>query len=211
MRMTDGARSAADLEGLILSRLAPGPATVPNIRLYMSHPGSGLSRLDLAEPPYWARPWGGGLILARYLLGRPDVVQGRRVMDLGCGCGVAAIAAALAGAASVEAVDVDPLAVAATRLNARLNGVEVDVRQTDLTAGPPPAADVVLAGDVFYAPGIAERMEAFLRRCVARGMEVLIGDPGRRDLPLERLREVASFDVPDVGARSGRGAIYRFF
>jgi ribosomal protein L11 methyltransferase len=48
----------------------------------------------------------------------------RRVLDLGCGSGVLAIAAArLAPAASVVAVDNDPVAVGIARENARLNRV----------------------------------------------------------------------------------------
>jgi ribosomal protein L11 methyltransferase len=46
-----------------------------------------------------------------------------RVLDLGCGSGVLGITAALRGSAEVEAIDVDPSAVLATDVNARLNGV----------------------------------------------------------------------------------------
>src|SRR4051794_13665623 len=84
--------------------LAPVPG-VPEIQLYSTHPGSGLWRLaaedDDADPPYWAYPWGGGIVLARHLLDHPQKVRGARVLDLGCGGGVVGIAAALAGAKSV--------------------------------------------------------------------------------------------------------------
>lgn len=48
-----------------------------------------------------------------------------RVLDYGCGSGVLAIAASLFGAGAVEAVDIDPAAVEATRANAEGNGVPV--------------------------------------------------------------------------------------
>ncbi|TIV15518.1 MAG: methyltransferase, partial [Mesorhizobium sp.] len=58
-------------------RLAPVPS-VPEVRLYQAHPGSGLRRLlepedgDEGEaepqPPYWAYAWAGGAVLARYVL-----------------------------------------------------------------------------------------------------------------------------------------------
>jgi len=48
-----------------------------------------------------------------------------RVLDYGCGSGILAIAAALHGAREVTAVDIDPAAVAATRDNARANGVSL--------------------------------------------------------------------------------------
>ena len=48
-----------------------------------------------------------------------------RVLDYGCGSGILAIGAALHGARSIDAVDIDPAAVAATRANAVANGVEL--------------------------------------------------------------------------------------
>ncbi len=66
----------------------------------------------------------------------------RRVLDYGCGSGILAIGAALYGAASPDAVDIDPEAVRATLDNAHANGVT-------LRAGLPHVAqgryDVVLA------------------------------------------------------------------
>jgi predicted nicotinamide N-methyase len=42
-------------------------------------------------PPYWAFAWPGSVGLARYLLDHPDLVAGKRVIDVGAGCGVAAL------------------------------------------------------------------------------------------------------------------------
>ena len=60
-------------------------------------------------------------------------MQGQRVLDYGCGSGILAIGSALHGAASVDAVDIDPAAVVATRDNAVAN-------QTHLNAGSPEMA-----------------------------------------------------------------------
>jgi ribosomal protein L11 methyltransferase len=51
------------------------------------------------------------------------LLDGARILDLGCGSGILAIAAALLGAAEVSALDTDPLAVEATTANAALNGL----------------------------------------------------------------------------------------
>jgi ribosomal protein L11 methyltransferase len=48
---------------------------------------------------------------------------GMRVLDLGTGSGILSIAAAKRGAASVRAVDIDPIAVASARENVAANGV----------------------------------------------------------------------------------------
>jgi predicted nicotinamide N-methyase len=62
-----------------------------------------------------------------------------------------------------------------------------------------PDAEVVLAGDVFYSAPVARRMLAFLRLCRDAGLAVLIGDPGRVDLPTDSLCLVSRYDVSDVG------------
>ena len=67
------------------------------------------------------------------------------VLDLGCGSGVIAIAAARLGFRPVLAIDVDPVAVEVTRENARVNGVELEVRCLDALAGELPACDLAAA------------------------------------------------------------------
>lgn len=98
----------------------------------------------------------------RWIARHADRVRARRVLDYGCGSGILAIGAALHGAAEVDAVDLDPEAVEATRDNAAANGVRV-------AAGPPEAANgrygVVLANILaaplrLLAPLLCGRLEA---------------------------------------------------
>lgn len=65
--------------------------------------------------------------------------------DWGCGSGVLAIVAARMGFAPVVAVDADPVAVEATRENARVNGVRLDAARADLRRAPGPWAPTVTA------------------------------------------------------------------
>jgi ribosomal protein L11 methyltransferase len=51
------------------------------------------------------------------------LLEGARAIDVGCGSGILAILAAKLGAASVVAVDTDPIAIEATAANARRNRV----------------------------------------------------------------------------------------
>ncbi|MFN8622130.1 MAG: 50S ribosomal protein L11 methyltransferase [Chloroflexota bacterium] len=152
---------------------------------------------DPDEPiPFWGVAWGGGLAIARYLRDHPDAVAGRRVLDVACGSGLCAIAAAQAGAASVTASDVDRFAVAATGLNAKANRVRIDTVHADLLeADPPDDVDVVLAGDCWYEEPFASRATDWLRRCWEAGLDVLIGDPGRRHLDHAGLIELGAYDV----------------
>jgi predicted nicotinamide N-methyase len=162
--------------------------------------------------PYWAYNWGGGLALARHILNYPEIVAGRAVLDLGAGSGIAGIAAAKSGARHVIAADVDRYAIAAIGLNAAANGVAISPVHGDLTSGPPPEVDVTLAGDLFYEEDLAQRVAAFLDRCLGSNIEVLIGDPWRAYLPLMRLQLLAEYPGPDFGD-SDRGepnAVFSF-
>lgn len=195
-------------------RLDPVPG-LGGLQLYTAHAGSRLSRLaqdDDAPAPYWAYPWAGGLALAHHVRANPEWVEGRSVLDLGSGSGLVAIVAAQAGA-KVYAAEIDPYGRAAIRLNAAANGVTVDLIDVDLVGSPPQNVDIIFAGDVFYSAEVAALMLPFLERCAAKGIAVLIGDPNRRDLPVGRLREIASYPVGDVGdARASVdrvGRIYR--
>jgi predicted nicotinamide N-methyase len=177
---------------------------VPEVRLHKAGPASGVGRLGEAAP-YWAYWWGGGLALARYVLDHPAQVAGRRVLDLGAGSGLVAIAASRAGAARVTASEIDPHARAAIALNAAVNQVTLAEIVGDITEGPAPDADLLLVGDVFYAPEVAARVTAFLDRCVAAGVEVLVGDPWRAPLPVERLTLLARYDVAETGIAKPAG------
>lgn len=199
-------------------RLTTMPS-LPDIRLHVGQPGSGLGRFTAehngGRAPYWAYPWSGGMALACYLGQHPQAVRGRRILDLGAGGGLVAIAAARAGAAQVTAAEIDPLGAVALALNAEANGIAIEIVTDDLLPGPPPpGVDLVLVGDLFYAPGLAARTTSFLERCRTAGIEVLVGDPGRADLPLERLTELARYAVPEVGSprdtATAPGIVYAF-
>ena len=67
------------------------------------------------------------------------------LLDIGCGSGVLAIAAAKLGFAPVVALDVDPLAIAATKGNAAANEVEVEALLRDAVHEPLPRASTAVA------------------------------------------------------------------
>ena len=77
----------------------------------------------------------------RWIATRAEGLSGR-VLDYGCGSGILAIGAAKFGATDLDAVDIDPAAVEATRLNAEANGVALAAGLPDAARG---AYDIVLA------------------------------------------------------------------
>jgi len=76
----------------------------------------------------------------RWIAARP--LAGCRVLDYGCGSGILAIGAAKFGASTIDAVDIDPAAVEATRINAVNNHVQLQAGLPDAASG---LYDVVLA------------------------------------------------------------------
>ena len=109
-------------------------------------------------------------------------LEGRIVIDYGCGSGILAVAAARLGAKRVLAVDNDPQALIATRSNAARNGVEglieaftpeslpatqADVLMANILAGPlmrlaPRLAHLVRPGGALVLSGILESQAADL-------------------------------------------------
>jgi predicted nicotinamide N-methyase len=148
-----------------------------------------------AALPYWAFAWAGGLAIGRYLREHPEAVAGRRVFDVASGSGLCAIAAMHAGASAATGADIDPFAAAAMELNARANNCRVTGVRRDVLDEEPPGVDIILAGDCWYEARLAERVLPWLHRARARGIDVLVGDPGRRYLPAAQLVELASYDV----------------
>jgi predicted nicotinamide N-methyase len=187
------------------------PPLVPEIKLHLATevvPLWHATEEELARigmpPPYWAFAWAGGQALARYVLDHPEMVHGKRVLDIGAGSGLVGLAAVRAGAASVLAADIDAFACAAIRLNAAVNDCDIAVTQEDLI-GAPGTWDVILVGDLFYERPLAERLLAWLKPLgeslgksfgKSLGTTVLLGDPGRNYFPKGGVENLARYAVP---------------
>lgn len=134
------------------AKLSPTLLTDEALQLYLlelDNPELSLSASEIAHfwqrLPYWAFAWAGGRALARWIAANKAQIAGKRVLDFGTGSGIVAIACALAGAQEVWAADLDQHALLATKLNAKLNGVEIKTVQGDW-----PQVDLLLASDVLY-------------------------------------------------------------
>jgi predicted nicotinamide N-methyase len=184
------------------TRLQSPPHT-PELKLRLADEVTPIWRMTeeaLAEiglpPPFWAFAWAGGQALARYILDHPEEVAGKRVIDFASGSGIVGIAAMKAGAGHVLAADIDPFCGAALAANAEENGVRIDFTDQDLLDGPPPDADVILAGDICYEKPLAQKVMDWLAAAHVRGTRVLIGDPGRSYFPRVGLEKLAEYQVP---------------
>ena len=196
------------------------PPLAPAMRLHLADEAVELWRKTEQEmdeiglpPPFWAFAWAGGQALARYLADNPELVAGKRVLDFASGSGLVAIAAAMAGAARVEASETDEFAQAAIALNARRNAVAVAVLAEDVV-GCDRGWEVVLAGDVSYQKDMAEAVTSWLEGLARRGALVLIGDPRRSYLALDRLECLIEYGVPATRALEDadikRAGVFKF-
>lgn len=85
-------------------------------------------------------------------------VQGKRVLEMGCGSGIIALHCAKAGA-EVTAVDADPKAVVCARANAERNGLELDVIVSDLFLDVDGEFDVIIFNPPYLPDGIGGGIE----------------------------------------------------
>ena len=102
-------------------------------------------------------------------------LEGKTVVDYGCGSGILGIAALLLGANRVIAVDNDPQALVATRDNAERNNINASQIETYLPEQTPHgiSADLVLAN--ILAGPLAELKPVLAALCKTGGDIVLSG------------------------------------
>ena len=175
----------------------------PEISLWLADEVTPIWRLteeELGEmglpPPFWAFAWAGGQGLARWLLDNPSEVAGKHVLDFAAGSGLVGIAAMKAGAVSALCADIDPFCGAAVDRNAAANGVTLGFTAADLLQAPPPAVEVICAGDVFYEQPMSGQVLAWLQRARDQGSRVLVGDPLRTYFPKQGFDMLAEYAVP---------------
>lgn len=135
---------------------------------------------ELEHFPYGFLLWESAVGLARHLAAHPELVAGKRVLELGAGVGLPGLVARSLGA-EVRQTDHQPGALSLIRINAFDNGLPPpetflgDWRDWTHT----PRYDVVLGADILYERAMHFYLETLFPRCMAPGGTLLISDPGR--------------------------------
>jgi predicted nicotinamide N-methyase len=156
--------------------------------------------------------WPAGLALAE-AMGVFDV-EGKRILELGCGLGLASLVLQRRSA-EITASDVHPLAEPFLAYNAALNALPaVPYRQLrwDVPLATLGRFDLIIGSDILYERAHAQLLADLVDRHAEDRAEVLLVDPGRGNaMPFIRLLEERGFTcddervaLPEDGGQRGR-------
>lgn len=134
--------------------------------------------LDMAEDPEVYPPSEDSILLTESL----DIRIGEKVLEIGTGSGIVSIQCALNGA-DVVCGDINPRAVALARRNAAANGVDIDVRETDVYSNIEGRFDTI----VFNLPYLPVEDEGELAKAWSGGPDGLGPLPRLLEGALEHL------------------------
>ena len=163
-----------------------------NVSLRIAQPRDFDALLDAAagDPeqnlPYWAEIWPSGIALADEIMEYPNLLRGRRVLEIGSGLGVTAMAALMAGA-ELTVGDYSSESLLLCRYNALVNtarepeAMQINWRvpSDDLRRLAGPGFPVVLAADVLYETRDIDPMLDLIDWLIAPGGLFWLAEPGR--------------------------------
>lgn len=173
--------------------------------------------LDAAERfdqiPYGLLLWESAVALAEMIVANADAVEGRRVLELGCGAGLAGLIAQNTGG-DVHQTDHEPRALRLAARNAAANDVggigqfRADWRDWAHDV----RYDLILGADIVYERAVHPLLAKIFETNLASGGEIWLADPGRPNT-LEFLSaleddgwrgQIEVVKVADVSGREGK-------
>ena len=135
--------------------------------------------ISSAQWSLFGQVWPAGRLLAQAM--QRIEVEGRRILEIGCGIGLASLVLQRRGA-DVVASDIHPLAEPFLAYNAALNAlpaVHYRHMRWDLALPTLGRFDMIIASDVLYERGHAALLAEVVRRHAEDRAEVAVTDPGR--------------------------------
>ena len=132
------------------------------------------------DAPYGLLLWESAVALAHELEQRPELVAGRRVLELGAGVGLPGLVARRLGA-YVYQTDKAEYALRLAARNERENGLSgVERFLADWTHWTrTDHYDVIIGADILYETAMHDALASIVERSIAPRGTVLVADPGR--------------------------------
>ena len=147
-------------------------------------------RLEEADPLFGVL-WPASMALAERMAAYP--VAGKRILEAGCGLALPSVVLKKRGA-DITATDHHPLVEEFLNLNLEMNGLpQLPFKRADWTDADLGRFDLIIGADILYEPDHPAQLAAFLERHAAPGAEIMIADPGRRQLSQFRKRMAARY------------------
>lgn len=125
-------------------------------------------------------------------------VEGKDVIDVGCGSGILGIASEICGAKSVYMCDIDEQAVEFAKRNAELNGVSATIEKADLIEGTN-TADFIFAN--ITADILMRLSKSIGKHLNEGGVIVLSGIIDSRLGEVEKCYEDAGYEIIDRASK----------
>jgi predicted nicotinamide N-methyase len=130
--------------------------------------------------PFWAKIWPSAFALAEYLNGNPDIIKGKKVLELAGGLGLPSMVAAMY-AEHVCYSDYIQNAVDVAKKNMELNQLaNVDCRVYNWHHLPEDlSADILLLSDINYEPMEFDQLVVVCEKFLSSGTTIILSTPGR--------------------------------
>lgn len=150
-------------------------------RQQFSDPQGSAERAGISSAtwPLFGMYWPAGLALAEAMSRFP--VDGKRILEVGCGTGLSSLVLQRRGA-DITASDHHPLAAEFLEHNALLNGLPSIKYRDAQWQGPNPSLgefDMIIGGDVLYERDHPALLAGFIQRHAKPAACVMIAEPGR--------------------------------
>lgn len=144
--------------------------------------------------------WGPALALSQFLEHNPQLVQGKQVMELGCGTALPSIMARRLGAIEVVATDFRLRTLQHVKSNADLNKCVI---HTEVLDWEHPAIfyeyapDIMIASDVLYASSMAPILQKAIEKILPRNSTFVLATKDGRS-GIQDFREAMSKHFDEI-------------
>jgi predicted nicotinamide N-methyase len=131
--------------------------------------------------PYWAELWPSAIALSRFILNNSNLIEGKSILELGCGLGLTTLTIASLKNASFLATDYEQDALDMLKENFNLNNMVapdfklLDWRKPDIND----RYDLIIASDILYEERFFSSLQQLMDNHLSPNGSIIIAEPNR--------------------------------